>query len=361
MVKVKNLTPTTVGATGGTDLGIPFVMPSGDVWFIGGDTWDGDQPQIGGINWRSPMILKSLTRDMGLPIEFYNACRGGQQLWAYEHNNPVFSTVLPCDAVVINGRIYLWVMVTAGLGNEKWCEIWYSDDNGENWNNGTNSDTTWSTSAFGGKRVMMTWDRGRDGYVYAISTGGLARNKNALQWRVPEGDILDPTKWQGWCFLNGNWQWVTNPSDNQPTNILANGTSLGEIGLRWIQGHWVFSGFDAGAYNAFVRVGYGPISGVNWQAAPVTRPVKGAGFGGDIVPQLYGCYVHPDSRFTKADGTPGSFVMIVSTWNTATGNPYRFMQYRIPTPAPLGPIIKDPSPPDATEWDTVLAEFIGQA
>jgi hypothetical protein len=57
----------------------------------------------------------------------------------------------------------------------------------------------------------------------------------------------------------------------------------------------------------------------------------------DIVDRLYGCYVHPSSRFENPDGTPGAFSMIVSTW-AVSGNPYRAMQYRIPTPAALGPV-----------------------
>lgn len=363
MTKVKNLTPTPVGNVGGTDLGIPFVMPSGNVGFICGDTWGGTQPQIGGDDstWRSPMILRSNTRNMALPIEFQTAVRNGAQLWDYQHNNGTFTTVLPCDAVTINGRIYLWVMVTAGLGNELWCEIWYSDDDGDSWVNGTeyvNGASVWNTAHFGGKRVMMTWDRGRDGWVYAISTGGLARNKNAIMWRVREEDILDKAKWEARVFRNGAWSWAIDPPD--PADILPAGTSLGEIGLRWIQGNWVFSGFDAGAYNAFIRVGAGgDPSSVNWHTAPVSRPVKGVGFIGDIVSQLYGCYVHPDSKFKNADGTTGSFVMIVSTWNTSTGNPYRFMQYRVATPAPVSTPIADPSPPDASEWTSILAEFIG--
>lgn len=367
MVKVKDLTPAPVGDVGGTDLGIPFVMPNGRVGFVLGDTFGGTQPwgpPIGGLtNWRSPVLVTSPTRDMAQPIVIDGACKGGAQLWPYVHNNPVFSTVLPCDAITIGNRIYLWVMVTQGLGGEVWCEIWYSDDLGETWVNGTNSTTKWSTSAFRGQRVMMTWDRGRDGWVYAISTGGLARNKNALLWRVREEDILDPTKWEGRCWINNAWVWKANPADHEPGDLLAAGARLGELGLRWIQGHWVWSGFDDAAYASFIRVGHGPIENINWRTAPITRPVRGGGFplGFDVVDRLYGCYVHPDSRFRKPDGTKGTFVMIVSQW-AADGDPYHAMQYRVATPNPTGPILDDPAPPDAqpvSEWDAILAEFVG--
>ncbi|AOD24033.1 hypothetical protein IM25_22650 [Rhodococcus sp. p52] len=377
MAKIRDLNPhpDLPRPIGGTDLGIPFVMPNGRVGYVYGDTFGGTTQIAGGPDWRSPVIVTSPTRDMTQPIVIDGACRGGDQLWPYVHNNPEFSTVLPCDALVIGGRIYLWVMVTQGLGSERWCEIWYSDDNGETWHNGTSyatpgvgASSRWSTAAFRGQRVMMTWDRGRDGWVYAISTGGLARNKNALLWRVREADILDPAKWEGWCWLNNQWQWKANPADHEPGDILPAGTRLGEIGLRWIQGHWVFSGFDAGAYEAFVRTGYGPISGVNWGTAPKLRPVRGGGLfpvGYDVQANLYGCYVHPDSKFEKPDGTKGQFVMIVSQWNGQNGQgPYRAMQYRFTAPNKLGTLLADPAPNDAggqpvSEWDPILAEILG--
>jgi hypothetical protein len=366
MTKVKDLNPT-IGDVGGTDLGIPFLMPNGKVGYLFGDTFGGAHPAggvAGGSNWRSPVLLVDSERDVGQPIVFDYAAKNGDQLWPYVHNNGTFSTVLPCDAVTIGTRIYLWVMVTNGLGNERWCEIWYSDDSGETWINGTNSTTKWSTSAFRGQRVMMTWDRGRDGYVYAISTGGLARNKNALIWRVAEADILDPTKWESWSWT-GQWQWIMNPTDAQPGDILAAGSKLGEIGLRWIQGHWVFSGFDAAGYRAFVKVG-SSITGTNWQTTPTTYPVRGTGFfpvGYDVQVNLYGCYVHPDSKFKNADGTTGKFSMIVSQWNGVNGQgPYRAMQYSIPTPAPTGTVVQnDPQPPGSTgaTWDDVITELNG--
>jgi len=47
-----------------------------------------------------------------------------------------------------------WVMVTAGLGNEKWCELAYSDNRGQTFrNNGQ-----WGTGRFRGMRTMLTFD-----------------------------------------------------------------------------------------------------------------------------------------------------------------------------------------------------------
>ncbi len=332
MPKIKNLNPLPMADIGGSDLFIPFRMPSGEIGYLLGDTFSGTEPRVGGPNWRSPMLLRSDTHDMAGPIVFRSAARDARQLWDYVHNNPEYSTILPCDAITIGGRIYLWVMVTQGLANERWCEIRYSDDNGESW---INTAVRWSTSAYGGKRTMISWERGGDGYVYVISTGGLARNKNMLLWRVRENHaaLTDPAAWQGWGWNGYDWGWGRDPGSDPRFGILADNTRLGEIGLRRIQGNWVMSGFDAGAYGAFVKVAARITD--NWRAALTYRPVKGSFWapgGPDIVPRLYGCYAHPDSRFD------GAFCLIVSEW-AESGMPYRGMQFRIygvRSAAPIG-------------------------
>ncbi|WP_167541005.1 DUF4185 domain-containing protein [Rhodococcus jostii] len=49
---VKSLNPLAQFDIGGTDLGIPFRMPNGQIGFVLGDTFAGTQPQVGGPNWR---------------------------------------------------------------------------------------------------------------------------------------------------------------------------------------------------------------------------------------------------------------------------------------------------------------------
>lgn len=376
MPRIINYTPNALTHVGGSDLGAPFVMPNGKVGLVQGDTWDGTVAKTGsGPWWRSPVILTSPTRDPGANVlEIDGAVRGGDQLWDYEHNNPVFSTVLPCDAITIGSRIYVWVMVTAGLGNEKWCEIWYSDDLGENWINGTqyvNGQSVWNTAHFGGKRTMITWDRGRDGWVYAVSTGGLARDKNAIMWRVRETEILDKSKWEARVFRNGSWSWAIDPPD--PADILPAGTMCGEMCLRWIQGHWVLSYLELNQGATTVKVGYSgvpgsatsPPSAINWMTTPTYRPIRSGPLavllGGEAMERFYGCYVHPDSRFD------GKFSLIMSEWllwSQAPYNgegPYRSSHWRMKTtPTALGPLIPDPSPAGGEDnWDAVLAEFTG--
>lgn len=382
MPRIVNYTPNALTQVGGSDLGAPFIMPNGKVGLVQGDTWDGTVAKTGsGPWWRSPVILTSPTRNPGAnALAIDGAVRGGDQLWAYPHNNGTFTTVLPCDAITIGGRIYIWVMVTNGLADpnipgsgELWCEIWYSDDNGENWiNSADDADTPWagykwSTSEYGGKRTMITWERGRDGFVYIVSTGGLLRNKNAHMWRVPEADIRNPNAWQAWGFAGGAWNW-----GNPPTDILPSGTMAGEMCLRWIQGHWVLSYLELNQGATTVKVGYSGVpatatsapNNINWMTTATYRPIRSGPLaiilGGEAMERFYGCYVHPDSRFD------GKFSLIMSEWLLQAGapyngeGPYRSSHWRMKTtPTALGPLIQDPAPADADEWDIVMREFTG--
>ena len=76
---------------------------------------------------------------------------------------------------------------------------------------------------------------------------------------------------------------------------------------------------------------------------PVQTPVLGSAWHdedhlGNRVAQLYGGYLLPGSRF-DIDGGTG---LIVSQWNTATGWPYRAMQFK----ASLKDSTKAVAPPD---------------
>ncbi|WP_418344920.1 DUF4185 domain-containing protein [Rhodococcus pyridinivorans] len=336
---------------GGTDLGIPVKLPDGSTAFVFGDTFE--QFTVGGPGWRSPVLLRS---DVDLPrkVEFSSAAGGryAKQLIDYQHANPEFSTVLPCDGITIGSRTLLWVMFTQGLGNERYCEIIESADNGETW---TRNGRRWSTSAFRGQRVMMTWDRGRDGWVYAMSTGGLARNKNALLWRVREADILDPAKWEAWCWIDNRWQWKVDPADHEPGDIFPGGARLGELCLRWVQGNWVLSYFDAAAYAIRVKVAASPTA--NWHTAPTYTVVKGQGlpWESNVLSQLYGGYIVPGSKLDDPEGVH----LIASQWNTSTNWPYQASQWST-TIRSVAPKIDDPTPSaPGTEWDPILAEILG--
>ena len=327
MGKVADLNPTPWW--GGTDLGIPVQFIDRDgrskVMYFFGDTFDGDGPwgpPKPVTRWRSPCAAVAPLTDPGQPIRFERAVRGGEQLLDYQHDNPEFSTVLPTDGVQIGDRLYLWVMYTQGLANERWCQIHWSDDHGETWES---DGRRWAASDWGGKRVMLTWCPGPDGRLHIMTTGGLARDKNLMLWRcgLSHDEITNVGGWEPWGWDGRQWRWGVTPTPDPRFGILPDGFRAGEICLRYMNG-WVLSGFDAGAYNAFVKLGGPDIETANWWTVPDFRPVKGdwqAHGGPEVVGQLYGCYL-------MAESTEHNVGLIVSQWNTETGDPYRSMQYR---------------------------------
>jgi hypothetical protein len=93
-----------------------------------------------------------------------------------QHNNPEYSTILPCDFIKIGSTWYVAVMVTKGLGNELRTEFWRSNDL-----------VSWSGPILSLRHpghpgnVMLTFDVIGD-YVYIFGTGGLKRNMPIYMW-----------------------------------------------------------------------------------------------------------------------------------------------------------------------------------
>lgn len=345
MPKIHDINPLPFGDIHGTDLGIPFLYGQ-ETHFLFGDTFRtplarSEGPPKGGLsNWRSPVLTRQAEYAPGRPLSMNAAEMGGAQLRPYPHDGSLggVKTFLPTDGVTIGDTRYVWVMGADVETKETiWCEIWTSKAQGPWEYDGIKRDA----KAFGGLRQMVTWDRGRDGYVYILSTGGLKRNKNAIMHRVKEGQLLNEDAWEHWFWDGSKWRW----DDNEASEILQRGYHLGEIQLRWIQGHWVFAGFDHGAYNAFVKTGYGKIEGINWYTTQDQRPIHGyAGLkASDEQPRLYGCYVHPRCKFTDP-----SWTMIVSDWSES-GDSYKAAAWSIPTPTAMGELVMDSVAPPAAE------------
>lgn len=341
MPKIHDINPLPFGDIHGTDLGVPFIYRD-ETHFLFGDTFKSplarsEGPPKGGLtNWRSPVLTVQKSYEAERAISMNFAEMGGAQLRQYPHDGSLdgVKTFLPTDGITIGDTRYVWVMGADVDSREtKWCEIWTSKSQGPWEYDNIRRDA----NAFGGLRQMVTWDRGRDGYVYIMSTGGLKRNKNALLHRVREDSILKENLWEHWFWDGKVWRW----DQSNASEILQPGYHLGEIGLRWIQGHWVFSGFDAGAYNAFVKVGYGDITKINWHSTQDLRPIHGyAGMkSSDEQPRLYGCYVHPRVKFTDKNWT-----MIVSDWSES-GDSYKAAAWSIPTPRAMGELVLDSSSP----------------
>ncbi len=319
--KLKDLTgPDTSSkkfGVGGTDLGIPVKQPDGKIAYIFGDTFE--QDGVGGPGWRSPVLLRSEPGNLEQGITFTSAAGGGyaKQLLAYRHDSPDYSTWLPSDAITIGKRMYLHFMVNQGLGNVRWSQIAYSDDNGENW---TVAPARWDGAENGGLRQLWTWERGDDGYVYVLSTS-FRRKDPILLHRVKEDRLLDKNAYEPWGYRDGEWKW------GHPASVVLGG-KFGEMCLRRVEDKWVLSYFNAADYDITIKVFDRPTS--NLYEAKSYKPIKGGAWGFEsdkIVAQLYGGYIHPDS-------TLDNLHLIVSQWNTGKEDggfrknwPYRAMQF----------------------------------
>jgi hypothetical protein len=317
--KVKDLTGTASSSgqfgVGGTDLGIPVRQPDGKIAYIFGDTFE--QDGVGGPGWRAPVLLRSDPGLGGNGIDF-NGAAGGQyakQILNYSHNNQV--TWLPSDAITIGGRMYLHYMVNQGLGNVQWTQIAYSDDNGENW---SLSNARWEANENNSLRQLWTWERGCDGYVYALSTK-FSRDSAIILHRVPEAQILDRNAYEPWGWDGTKWAW------GNPATIVLDG-SFGEMSLRRVEDKWVLAWFNAGSYEITIKVFDSPTSDLH--TATTYHPIAGGDWcaqNDTTVAQLYGGYIHPDS-------TLHDLHLIVSQWNTSTGTchtvqnwPYHAMEF----------------------------------
>lgn len=315
VTKIKDLTGpglTTRFRMEATDLGIPARTPDGRTLWVFGDTFE--HAYVGGGWWRSPVALWSRTTDLNTGVTWSGAVGGAaaQQLWHYEHNNPVFSTVLPSDVITIGGTMYLHAMVNKGLGNVVWTEVWRSDDSGATWRH---TGAKFPADHLGGLFQLLTWGLGNDGYVYVYSTG-FQRDKPIILHRVRQDRITDLNAYEPWGWRDGVWAW-----GNHPTPILEG--RFGELCLRPLGGKWLLTFFNAGDYRIDGILMDYPTS--NLYTAHRRTLVWGGAWGREDhshVAQLYGGYVIPGS-------TLGDLHLSVSQWNTSAGWPYRVMQHRI--------------------------------
>jgi hypothetical protein len=333
-VKISDLTGPGSSAekfgVGGTDLGIAVALADGRTGFIFGDTFD--EFRAGGPGWRSPVMLRArhaCGQSLNDGIVFDDAVGGdyARQLWDYGHdgppwNNGGFSTMLPADAITIGERLYLFVMVNRGLHNVLWTEIIYSDDCGETWHD-AGPDARRLGSHQDGRQQLITWERDPEtGLVYVVASA-FNRRENAYLYQVHADDLLDRSAWHPWT---GGWL------RSSPKPLLPVGTTVGEMSLRRVENHWVFSYFESNSGTIRVKVLNSPTDDMS--AAPTTTVLRNTawaspkcsppvGCAAGTLSQLYGGYIVPGSTLRNLH-------LVVSHWNTTDGSnwPYRAMQYR---------------------------------
>lgn len=313
-----------------TDLGASVTAPDGKLVSVFGDTFSGRK--VGEGDWRSPVVLIG-TGDADHEIVF--ECAGGsdpdyaRQLWHYAHDDAAsgwrrsgISTVIPSDLLTVGDSMYLHVIVNRGFGTVVWTEIWRSPDSGVTWTH-LGEKAKFPADLHGGHAQCWAWDFDPDdGWVYVAATG-FQRDKGIVLMRVRPEHIGDRTRYLGWGFRGGRWAWGTSATPVTPA-----GERWGELAFRRIgPDKWVLGGFLASKYALGYRVVASPVA--NMHTTPIQMPVVGTAWDaedhfGSRVAQLYGGYLLPGSRF-DIDGGVG---LVVSQWNTATGWPYRAMQFK---------------------------------
>ena len=103
----------------------------------------------------------------------------------------------------------------------------------------------------------------------------------------------------------------------------------GELTLRRLDtGTWILGGFLSSGYALGYRTIDSPTA--NLYEAEVQTPLVGTTWdaqdlANNQVAQLYGGYVLPGSQLD----TQGGVGLVVSQWDTATGWPYRTMQFKV--------------------------------
>ncbi len=312
-----------------TDLGVCAVAPNGKLVSVFGDTFSGDS--VGQGDWRAPVALIG-TGDAKTLIQYQDAAGAdsgyAEQLWAYVHdsspwNRGGISTVIPSDLLVIGQTMYLHAIVNRGFGNVIWTGIWSSADNGVTWQE-MGPQATFPASMDNGYAQLWSWDYNPDdGWVYVVSTG-FQRDLGIILLWVHRGDRGDgPTSGGGGGHGN-QWAW-----DNPPTPITPPAETWGELTLRRLDcGTWILGGFLSSQYALGYRTIASPTA--NLYEAAIQTPVVGATWDGqnlanNQVAQLYGGYVLPGSTLDA----PGGVGVVVSQWDTATGWPYRAMQFTV--------------------------------
>lgn len=326
-----------------TDLGASVVAPSGELVSVFGDTFSG--ARVGQGDWRSPVVLIG-TGDADHEIVYQRAGGGdpdyARQLWPYRHDSAKgwrrggISTVIPSDLLTVGDSLYLHAIVNRGFGTVVGTEIWRSDDCGDTWTH-LGEKATFPADLHGGHAQCWAWDHDPDdGWVYVAATG-FQRDKGIVLMRVRPRHIGDRTRYRSWGFDGRRWAWGL-----AATPITPPGERWGELAFRRIErGRWVLGGFLASKYALGYRVVASPVA--NMHTTPLQTPVLGSAWHaedhlGNRVAQLYGGYLLPGSRF-DVDGGVG---LMVSQWNTATGWPYRVMQFK----AALRDTAGDMSPTD---------------
>ena len=293
--------PTGQFGAGGVDLG--EISPSGLV-AIGGDTFSGNAEGQGA--WSASMALQVAPGTVnGNTIQFSGSFGGNGTLYDEPPPQVAGGSQLPAGTVQVFGVDYAFVVRTANLqpintrlvtidpDNPGWATVPGSCRDAQSWQNGN--------------ETQISGYQAPDGNCYIVADG-FARDHQVWLYHCPASSFTDRNTWWAWGIGDdGNWAWNVNPTP-------LSGDNWGELSLRLIEGMSVLSGFNASTGNVEVRV-TDDVTQVLAPETPVTIVATQ-----ETVPQNYGGYIVPGSTLDQA-------IILVSQWNTWTGDPYNVQQF----------------------------------
>ena len=309
------------------DLGMMApINADGEFAMIFGDSFRGDG--VGQGEWMSPVGVVA-KRDTNGYVDIQRPLNRGervQQMIPYLHTDDRL-TLIPSDIINIDGTLYLQAMWTYGLHNVTSSEFWKSTDQGQTWQRAGDYYTHMKHRASGkGLDEMLSWEMGPDGYVYIVTTT-FERNHAAplFLFRVAPDKLTNRDAWEMVNLNTGDWA----PTGEAGTSILEKDRSgrpvqIGEMNLRYIDGHWVLVMFNEATLNVEVRIS--KEIATDWNQIPAVAIAKNGSWGNDQTPsnwsQPYGGYIVPGSTINDMD-------IVVSQWNTSTNSRYMSTQFSV--------------------------------
>lgn len=324
-----------IDGIGAADLGEVITLPDGSKEAILGDSYSGGK-QGEGTHYPS----------VAVPVSFDSQGRAhfGTPLTGPDGKNVLFplppeaaaagaNNSLPAGSITIGQHTYMMVVGTntaEGLAPKggSWL-VKVTNDPAAGWRPVENSYRPWQSipnpNAAPGQPPLISNPnapptqisgyQGSDGKVY-IAADGFDRQQGVTMYRVDPSQVFNRDAWQPWDGQSFGGQ-------GQPA-VPVSRDFFGELSMREVDGRPVLSGFNAGTGATELYVGSGMPTEI-FDVAPPTVVAAGGRWDHPVpgqYPQNYGGYILPGS-------TLNNMGILVSQWNTNTGNPYVVEQFQV--------------------------------
>ncbi|MET3943424.1 DUF4185 domain-containing protein [Corynebacterium mucifaciens] len=278
----------------------------GEFAMIFGDSFRGDF----GDGWMSPVgVVASMSDDGFLTVD--RPIDGTSQvnsMMSYDRVNS--KTLIPSDVINIDGVLYMHGTWHEPFGTVTSAQVWRSYDQGKTWK----AIGRIPGNDHNGMTQLLSWDKGPDGYVYAVSTK-FGRDSPVYMFRFKPEHIATPGNWESYSSQG----WGT---DAEP--ILAEKVKAGELNLRYIDGHWVLVMFNLATEAVEVRIS--DKLETDWEQVSVATIAKNGPWADPQTPmnwsQPYGGYIVPGSHLDNMD-------VVISQWNTGDNSRYMSTQFNV--------------------------------